>query len=130
MLSTRYRADVPSNLIGAYAPGTGDIKNGLQVLGHNGITKSPGILPAPRIGFAWDVTGRHNLVLRGGAGIFYNRTMTDPYTYLLADPPVTIQPTVLNGRASALTSSTAVLNPPSLNMFSNSSLHASYHLQL
>ena len=81
----------PSNFIGAYAPGTGDVQNGLQVLGQNGveqsITRNPGILPGPRIGFAWDITGRHNLVLRGGAGIFYNRTMTDPYTYLLANPP-------------------------------------------
>jgi hypothetical protein len=74
----------------------------------------------PRIGFAYDLTGRHTLVLRGGGGIFYNRTMTDPYSYLLADPPVTIQPTVLNGQASTLASSGAVLNPPTLNAFSNS----------
>ena len=114
----------PSNFIGAYAPGTGNIQNGMMVLGKNGVdrgvTQNPGPLPMPRIGFAYDLTGRHTLVLRGGAGIFYNRTMTDPYSYLLADPPLTVQPTVLNGQASTLASSGAVLNPPTLNAFSNS----------
>jgi hypothetical protein len=46
--------------------------------------------------------------------------MTDPYSYLLADPPLTVQPTVLNGQASTLASSGGVLNPPTLNAFSNS----------
>lgn len=128
--STRIAVDTvtnqtyPSNLIGAYAPGTGNIQNGMMVLGQNGVdrhvTQGTGILPGPRIGFAYDLTGRQTLVLRGGGGIFYNRTMTDPYSYLLADPPLTIQPTVLNGQASTLASSTGVLNPPTLSAFSNS----------
>jgi hypothetical protein len=57
--------------------------NGLVALGQNGIsgemTKSPGILPAPRIGFAYDLTGRHDIVFRAGGGVFYDRERTDAY---------------------------------------------------
>jgi hypothetical protein len=37
--------------------------------------ENPPILFAPRLNFAWDVSGNASLVIRGGAGIFYNRVM-------------------------------------------------------
>ena len=108
--------------IGAYAPGTGDIQNGIRILKEGeGITKSPGLLAAPRIGFAYDLTGHGTLALRGGAGISYNRTHTDPYIQLLGNPPLTQTLIVNYGLASALSSSQAILRAPSLNTWSDSS---------
>lgn len=111
--------------IGAYAPGSGDIQNGLRVLGKDGvsrnITRSPGLMPAPRIGFAYDLSGKGTFVLRGGGGMFYNRTHTDPYMNILGNPPVTVQNTVNYGFVQNLTSTTAIVRVPGINTFSDSS---------
>ena len=51
--------------------------NGVGIAGQNGIPK--GLVDnhwdtfAPRIGFAYDLTGRQKTILRAGAGIFYER---------------------------------------------------------
>ena len=51
--------------------------NGIGIAGRNGIPK--GLVDnhwdtfAPRIGFAFDLTGRQKTILRAGAGIFYER---------------------------------------------------------
>jgi len=51
--------------------------NGIGLAGRNGIPR--GLVDnhwntfAPRIGFAYDLTGRQRTVLRGGAGMFYER---------------------------------------------------------
>ena len=59
--------------IGKIIPGTGNLGNGL-VVSDKALTKDQGLLFAPRIGFAYDLTGKHNLILRGGFGIFYDRS--------------------------------------------------------
>lgn len=38
-----------------------------------GVIKPPAILWGPRLNMAWDVWGNARLVVRGGAGVFYNR---------------------------------------------------------
>jgi hypothetical protein len=41
----------------------------------------------PRINFAWDLSGTGNTVLRGGAGLFYNRPMGNAEYDILRIPP-------------------------------------------
>jgi hypothetical protein len=56
------------NLIGNFDPNLGLVQVGKQISGpYNPDRKNF----APRFGFAWDVTGKGNTVLRGGAGISY-----------------------------------------------------------
>ena len=51
-----------------------------------------GIHYAPRLGFAYDVTGKQSLVLRGGAGVFYDRFQGNEVFDMLTNPPTTVSP--------------------------------------
>ena len=65
-----------------YVPG----KNPCQALGLAGGADGPNrqlqpqkfILVAPRLGFAWDVSGTGKTALRGGLGLFYSRERVSP----------------------------------------------------
>ena len=63
---------VSSLLIGKEVPNSGNIADGLLQAGK-GISpylmQSSGILPAPRVGLAWDITGKQSLVFRRGRSI-------------------------------------------------------------
>jgi len=63
---------------------------------------NPPLLFAPRLNFAWDVFKNANLVVRGGAGVFYNRVMGNfQYDATLRSP--------VNGNVSAaITSGTTI----------------------
>jgi hypothetical protein len=79
---------LPSGALNQNGPGFGTVSgialsnvsfylNGVGIAGRNGIPQ--GLVDnhwdtfAPRIGFAFDLTGRQTTVLRAGAGIFYER---------------------------------------------------------
>ncbi|HSU31515.1 MAG TPA: carboxypeptidase regulatory-like domain-containing protein [Bryobacteraceae bacterium] len=109
---------------GAIIPNTGNIYNGL-VLGGNGFPKAavdriPGIttdpavlalfkgLPKgtantdwntwqPRLGFAYDLTGRQSTILRGGYGIFYERIEGNYLFSAVNNPPFVQQSLIYSG---------------------------------
>lgn len=108
---------------GEIVPGSGDVYNGL-VLGGSGFpaaakARIPGIdspevqklfrgLPkeiartdwataGPRAGFAFDLTGRQRTVLRGGAGLFYERVQGGYVIGRVNNPPFIRQSDIYSG---------------------------------
>ncbi len=73
--------------------------NGIGIAGKNGIPK--GMVDntwktfAPRVGFAYDMTGK-GTVLRGGFGMFYERTAGNEQYNMMNNVPFTNNPTVNN----------------------------------
>jgi hypothetical protein len=109
-------AAVPAALIGAIVPGTGDLTNGL-VVGTDpgypaGFKDQPPVLPEPRVGFAYDVTGDSRTAVRGSFGIFHNtRASGNANWQAVANPPLKYDPTIFYGTMDTLLQSTGFLFP-------------------
>ena len=103
--------------IGRLVPNSGKLLNGIFQAGagiENGLYKNRGIHFAPRFGFAYDVRGDHDLVIRGGGGIFYDRPQGNVVFDLLTNPPSTLQPTFFYGQMQTLNTGQVLLAPPAL----------------
>jgi hypothetical protein len=91
-------AVAPVAYIGLYVPNSGNPADGFQLLDK----KAPSLNPyttswlavAPRVGFAYDLTGNGKMALRGGFGVFYNRLDGNQVYNLSGQPPVVYQPQV------------------------------------
>jgi hypothetical protein len=115
---------LPGTEIGKIVPGSGDLLNGIAKAGdkvNKYLQDSKGILFAPRFGAAYDLTGSGNYVLRGGAGIFYDRFQGNETFDMIGNPPTIFSPTLSNGRLQDVTAisnvQTALLAPSGLNAF-------------
>jgi Carboxypeptidase regulatory-like domain len=78
---------LPAVYIGRLVPGSGNFINGMEVFDGTPQQKSP-FKVAPRVGFAWDVTGDGKTAVRGGWGVFYDRYSDDNVLDLIELPPV------------------------------------------
>jgi hypothetical protein len=111
---------VPATLIGAIAPGRGNPANGMisSVLDRNvpgALMNNPGIQFGPRIGVAYDPTGRGRTSIRAGFGTFFNRmshgvVLTDFST----QPPLVDRPTVFFSTMAGLLGSSGTTFPASV----------------
>ena len=100
-------------------PNSGDVTNGLFLSGQ-GIAKTtytwPMLAFAPRFGMAYDLTGRQRVVLRGGAGLFFDLPDGNAIFPQVQNPPTYANVTVRR----ALPLSTGGLptdGPPALNVY-------------
>lgn len=88
--------------IGKLVPGTGNRANGLVAAGSDALTNDQGLQYAPRFGFAYDITGNHTLILRGGFGIFYDRSQGNLVFDYNENPPTTTTTRFDNGQLQSL----------------------------
>jgi hypothetical protein len=92
---------VPSNYTGALPAGVTRVgtDTGLRISGQNTWD--------PRIGFAWQAPHTDRLVVRGGYGMYHQRTTGQPFIQLLTSPPFA----VLNNLAGAASSNLTFASP-------------------
>ena len=94
--------------IGTLVPNSGPITNGLFASGDGPVASTMYTYPAlgwqPRFGAAWDVTGDQKLVVRGGAGLFYDRSPANTTYGTVNNPPFTRSVTVRYGELQNMSS--------------------------
>ncbi|HZF37498.1 MAG TPA: hypothetical protein VE715_01625, partial [Blastocatellia bacterium] len=114
---------VAGTYIGRIVPGTGKLTtNGVPINGvfqagngiEQGLYRNRGVQFAPRFGFAYDVRGDQKLVVRGGAGSFYDRPQGNTVFDLVQNPPTTLQTTLFFGKMQDVGTGQVLLAPPSL----------------
>jgi hypothetical protein len=113
---------VAATYVGRIVPGTGALTNGVPTNGvfqagngiEQGLYRNRGVQFAPRFGFAYNVTGDQKLVVRGGAGVFYDRPQGNTVFDLVQNPPTTLQTTLFFGQMKDVGTGQVLFAPPSL----------------
>ena len=105
--------------IGTLIPNSGTSTNGLFLSGQ-GIADTtytwPALTLAPRFGTAYDLTGEQKIVLRGGAGLFFDRPAGNSIYAHVQNPPTVRNLTLRYSTLQSLSGLTTEA-PPSLNVY-------------
>src|SRR6185436_12538448 len=103
--------------VGSLVPGAGNRENGLVPAGTGNNPaenyKWPGLVLAPRFGAAYDFSGNQRLVIRGGGGIFYDRTDGNQIFPMSVNPHSVQTITVPNNTLGQLSNNPLLLESPS-----------------
>ncbi len=112
------KTSVNAAYIGRVVPGSGDRFQG-TFQGGKGIdetlTDGNKFKISPRAGFAYDVSGRQNIVVRGGFGVFYDRPQGNQVFDLITNPPGLQSTTLQWGLAREISPTGALYAPVGLN---------------
>lgn len=113
-------AVVPAVMIGSYVPGAGDPANGVISSGDTtyprGFRNAAPLQFAPRLGFAYDVSGNGKTAIRGGFAITKQMTLSahEMVWNNLTHPPVQFNPTIFYGNLDTFLQAGSVLFPSSV----------------
>lgn len=101
--------------IGTLVPNTGNSTNGIFATGQ-GIADTnyryPALKAAPRVGAAWDLSGRQEFVVRGSVGLFFDRPPAQNVYNTVNNPPFSRNVTVRYGQLQNLSSTGLTTEAP------------------
>jgi hypothetical protein len=104
------------SLVGSVVQNSGDQLNGMRFASDGysrGGWDDRGVMPEPRVGFAYELTGDNKTVLRGGYGMLHDRIQGNLiFNPVFSNPRNVVTPTVRNGNLSNLSGATADLTYP------------------
>jgi hypothetical protein len=104
-----------TSAIGAIVPNSGNVTDGLFLSGQ-GIAQTTYTWPllglAPRFGMAYDVSGQQKMVVRGGAGLYYDRPSGNSIFAQVQNPPTLQNVTVRYGQLQTVGSAGLEIPPP------------------
>ena len=107
---------LPGYAIGTLVPGTGDPLNGIAIAGKNinrYLQDPRGINYAPRVGFSYALSPQ--TVIRGGGGMFYDRTQGNNVFGFVTNQPFISTPTLRYGLVSNLAPGSALQGPSNIS---------------